>query len=66
MDATINKIDCSSKNIAETNSLVIFLDAPIEGDCIGDGIRSDGKDPMKYNINRQRTVADGTPFRAEA
>ncbi len=34
MDATIDvinqtKIDCSSKSIAETNSLVTFLDAPL-------------------------------------
>merc|ERR1712000_123861 len=55
VDATIDvisqtKIDCSSENIAETNSLVTFPDAPTEGDCIGDGIRSDGKDPTKYTI----------------
>merc|ERR1712000_527064 len=55
VDATIDvisqtKIDCSSENIAETDSLVTFPDAPTEGDCIGDGIRSDGKDPTKYTI----------------
>ena len=31
------KIDCSSENIAETDSLVTFFDAPTEGDCIGAG-----------------------------
>ena len=56
MDATKDvisqtKIDCSSENIAETDSLVTLLDAPTEGDCIGDGIRSDGKDPTKHTIN---------------
>ncbi len=48
-DATMDaisqiKIDCSSENIAETDSLVTPFGAPTEGDCIGDGIRSDGKD----------------------
>ena len=55
VDTTIDvigqtKIDCSAENIAETDSLVTFPDAPTVGDCVGDGIRTDGKDPTKYTI----------------
>ncbi len=55
MDTTIDvigqtKIDCSAENIAETDSLVTFPDAPTVGDCVGDGIRTDGKVPTKYTI----------------
>ncbi len=55
VDATIDvigqtKTDCSAENIAETDSLVTFPDAPTVGDCVGDGIRTDGKDPTKYTI----------------
>ena len=44
------KIDCSAENIAETDSLVTFPDAPAVGDCVSDDIRTDGKDPTKYTI----------------
>ncbi len=55
VDTTIDvidqtKIDCSAENIAETDSLVTFPDAPTVGDCVGDGVRTDGKDPTKYTI----------------
>ncbi len=53
VDTTIDvigqtKIDCSAENTAETDSLVTCPDAPTVGDCVGDGIRTDGKDPTKY------------------
>ncbi len=69
VDTTINvigqtKIDCSAENIAETDSLVTFPDVPTVGDCVGDGIRTDGKDPTKYTIIKND---DGTlTFTSEA
>ncbi len=55
VDATIDviaqtKIECSSENIAETGGLVTFPGARTEGDCIGENIRSDGKDPANLTI----------------
>ncbi len=40
VDTTIDvigqaKIDCSAENLAETDSLVTFPDAPSVGDCVG-------------------------------
>ena len=56
VDATFDviaqtKIDCSSESIAKTGGQVTFPDARTEGDCIGDDIRSDGKDPTNHTIS---------------
>merc|ERR1711991_314373 len=44
------KFDCKGEAIAETDAQVTFPSAAQDGDCLGDGIRSDGKDPSKYII----------------
>merc|ERR1711998_734194 len=46
------RITCPGKTIAETDAQVTFPNAPTTGDCLGDGIRSDSKDPSKYIINK--------------
>merc|ERR1712093_281409 len=46
------KFDCKSEAITETDSLVTFSNTGTWGDCLGDGIRSDGKDPSKYTIKK--------------
>merc|ERR1711967_229384 len=51
------RITCKAETIAETDAQVTFPNAPTDGDCLGDGIRSDSKDPSKYIINKN---ADGT------
>merc|ERR1711998_352470 len=51
------RITCPGEAIAETDSQVTFPNAPTTGDCLGDGIRSDSKDPSKYIINKN---SDGT------
>merc|ERR1712093_470440 len=51
------RITCPGETIAEDDSQVTFPDAVNDGDCLGDGIRSDSKDPSKYIINKN---GDGT------
>merc|ERR1711981_616877 len=51
------RITCPGEAIAETDSEVTFPNAVNDGDCLGDGIRSDSKDPSKYIIVKN---ADGT------
>merc|ERR1712093_634642 len=51
------RITCPGEVIAETGSQVTFPNAVNDGDCLGDGIRSDSKDPSKYIINKN---SDGT------
>merc|ERR1719446_1387778 len=51
------RITCPGESIAETDGQVTFPNAVNDGDCLGDGIRSDSKDPSKYIINKN---ADGT------
>merc|ERR1712100_716670 len=51
------RITCPGEAIAETDSQVTFPNAPTDGDCLGDGIRSDSKDPSKYIIEKN---SDGT------
>jgi hypothetical protein len=46
------KFDCKSEAITETDSLVTFTNTAQDGDCLGDGIRSDSKDPSKYTIKK--------------
>merc|ERR1712078_948177 len=48
---------CKAEAIAETDSQVTFPNAVSDGDCLGDGIRSDSKDPSKYIITKN---SDGT------
>merc|ERR1712178_234954 len=48
---------CKGEAIAETDAQVTFPNAPNDGDCLGDGIRSDSKDPSKYIIVKN---SDGT------
>merc|ERR1712203_118121 len=42
------EIKCTGVKIAETDTQVTFPNAERKGDCLGDGIRSQGKDPTKY------------------
>merc|ERR1712093_191004 len=51
------RITCPGETIAEDDAQVTFPNAVNDGDCLGDGIRSDSKDPSKYIINKN---ADGT------
>merc|ERR1711998_474826 len=51
------RITCPGESIAEDDSQITFPNAVNDGDCLGDGIRSDSKDPSKYIINKN---ADGT------
>merc|ERR1711976_677874 len=51
------KFDCKAEKIAEDDSQVTFPSTSEDGDCLGDGIRSDGKDPSKYIIVKN---SDGT------
>merc|ERR1712193_262155 len=44
------RITCPGEKIAETDSLITFPEALKDGDCLGDGVRSDSKDPSKYTI----------------
>merc|ERR1711881_590878 len=51
------RITCPGETIAEDDPQVTFPNAVNDGDCLGDGIRSDSKDPSKYIIIKN---ADGT------
>merc|ERR1712110_1130569 len=51
------EINCPGTKIAETDSQVTFPTSSQKGDCLGDGIRSQGKDPAKYLIIKN---SDGT------
>merc|ERR1711959_479234 len=55
--AASTRINCPTEDIAETDSGVTFPNTGNDGDCMGDGIRSDSKDPSKYLINKN---SDGT------
>merc|ERR1712188_352116 len=57
MGVASTRITCPGETIAETDSEVSFPNAVNDGDCLGDGIRSDSKDPSKYIINKN---SDGT------
>merc|ERR1711907_894637 len=56
VDADINvkvagkRITCPGEKYVLSGSEVSFPDALTDGDCLGDGIRSDSKDPSKYVI----------------
>merc|ERR1739845_233822 len=51
------RITCPGETIKEDDSLVTFPNAVNDGDCLGDGVRSDSKDPSKYILGKN---ADGT------
>merc|ERR1712146_405499 len=51
------RITCPGEAIKETDSLVTFPEAVNTGDCLGDGVRSDSKDPSKYTLDKN---GDGT------
>merc|ERR1719456_1632653 len=51
------RINCEAEDIAETDSQITFPNSATDGDCLGDGVRSDSKDPSKYLINKN---SDGT------
>merc|ERR1712167_546155 len=51
------RITCPGEAIAEDDSTVTFPNAVNDGDCLGDGIRSDSKDPSKYIMGKN---SDGT------
>merc|ERR1712100_863600 len=51
------RINCEAEDIAETDDSVTFPNSGNDGDCLGDGVRSDSKDPSKYMIEKK---SDGT------
>merc|ERR1711937_152689 len=51
------RITCPGETIQEDDSQVIFPEAVNDGGCLGDGVRSDSKDPSKYIIGKN---TDGT------
>merc|ERR1712139_580603 len=57
VDADINvkvasvRVTCPGEVYSSDGSLITFPNAPTDGDCLGDGVRSDGKDASKYNLN---------------
>jgi len=51
------RFNCPGEKITETDGMVTFADIMTTGDCLGDGIRTDGKDPSKYTIAKN---SDGT------
>merc|ERR1712139_594143 len=51
------RFNCATEDIAETDAQITFPNTPNTGDCLGDGVRTDGKDPSKYLINKND---DGT------
>merc|ERR1711977_464055 len=51
------RINCEAEDIAETDAQITFPNSGNDGDCLGDGVRSDSKDPSKYLIEKN---SDGT------
>ena len=50
-------IDCSTEDIAEDDSQITSPSVGTIGDCLGDGVRIDNKDPTKYFLIKN---PDGT------
>merc|ERR1712193_424743 len=44
------EFNCKGEKMSESDAQVTFPNVDQDGDCLGDGIRSDGKDPSKYII----------------
>jgi uncharacterized surface protein with fasciclin (FAS1) repeats len=60
------EVKCPTEKIAETDSLVTFPEVGNDGDCFGDALRGQSKDPSKFSIkiNSDGTltfVSDGWP-----
>merc|ERR1712070_712401 len=51
------RFNCKGEDIAEDDAGITFPNIGNDGDCLGDGIRTDGKDPSKYVMNKN---SDGT------
>merc|ERR1711907_259019 len=64
VDADINgkvasvRVQCSDEAYPSDGSSISFPTTGDDGDCMGDGVRSDGKDPSKYflDINSDGTL----------
>jgi hypothetical protein len=61
-----SRFNCPGEKITETDAGVTFADIMTIGDCLGDGIRTDGKDPSKYTITKNSDAtltfnSDGYP-----
>ena len=59
-------VDCKAEKVTVTASDVHFTDIASTGDCMGDALRGQGKDPTKYffDINADNTLtfhSDGYP-----
>ena len=50
-------IDCTTEDLAEDDSQITFPSVGTVGDCLGDGVRIDKKDPTKYFLIKN---SDGT------
>merc|ERR1712093_182051 len=44
-------VNCPGETIAMTDSAITFPNSGNTGDCIGDGVRSQKKDPSKYTLD---------------
>merc|ERR1712137_118905 len=71
-DADINvkvastRFQCPGEAYTNDGSIITFDTTGSDGDCLGDGIRTDGKDPSKYflDVNSDGTLtfhSDGYP-----
>merc|ERR1712057_121640 len=58
------RITCPGESITETDAQVTFPNAVNDGDCLGDGVRSDSKDPSKYIIVKDGG-ADSVTFKSD-
>jgi hypothetical protein len=45
------EVKCPTEKIAETDSQVTFPETATDGDCMGDALRGQSKDPSKFLIN---------------
>merc|ERR1712012_808310 len=45
-------IDCPAEKIIESDTEIIFPETSQVGDCLGDGVREDSKDPSKYILEK--------------
>merc|ERR1712100_727114 len=57
------RITCPTEKIAETDAEVTFPDAPNDGDCMGDALRTQKKDVTKFVIDKNSD--DTLTFRSD-